>query len=176
MQKSALSLETSLQAFFFDQLQAINKKSSPPLPNETIFYSSLVMDRFGDAQRYFEVVDGKVRNKILGIKLLEATHLSREKQKMIYRDVAETSLLLCGYFSDSMNRKIIDIGYYQDVGITAYQKLNGLVPEAYDIPDFFKHISYQFSKVTNLMTLISAGHGADPQQFMLIVGANRKAS
>ena len=103
--KAPLVIETSLQPFFYDQLQAINRKMIYPLPNETIYYLSLVMDKLGDSSKYFEIVDGKVREKILGLKLLEAGQLPKEKKKVVVRDVAETSLILCGYFSDSMNRK-----------------------------------------------------------------------
>lgn len=50
-----LILETSLQCYFFDQLSELNKKCSSPLANEDIFYSSLVMDKFGMAQRFLNV-------------------------------------------------------------------------------------------------------------------------
>jgi len=44
--KSELILGNSLQGYFFDELTEINQKSNRPLPNETLYYSSLVMDKF----------------------------------------------------------------------------------------------------------------------------------
>ena len=96
---SALILESSLQSFFYTELQEINEKLVGPLPRETIFYSSLVMDKFGDAQKYFEVVEGKVRNKTLGVMLLEAAKISGEAKQSKLTDIGDTALLICGYFS-----------------------------------------------------------------------------
>lgn len=151
----SIKIETSLQTYFFDELQKMNSKSTRPLPTETIFYSSLVMDKMGESKLYFETVEGKVRDKILGVKLLEASNLSREGQKTAYRDIAETSLLLCGYFAESLNKKIVDYSYYQNLGEIAYSRLNSLVPEAYHVPSFFKQVSHSFSNLANVMTLVS---------------------
>jgi hypothetical protein len=163
-----LVLESSLQVFFYDHLQEFNKKSTIPLRNETIYYSSLVMDHFGESSNFFEQVDGKSREKILGMKFLEAGHLPLAKRKVAMKDIAETSLLICGFFSDSFNKKIIDVKYYQDLGVMAYSSLNSLVPKAYDIPAFYKGMANSFSEVTLLMSLVAKKHAADVDQPWLI--------
>lgn len=172
---STLVLESSLQVFFYDHLQEFNKKSLTPLPNETIFYSSLVMDSYGDTSKFFEQVDGKAREKILGIKLLEASQFSREKQKAAIRDVAETSLLICGYFADSLNKKIVDVKYYQDLGKIAYSRLNSMTPEAYDVPAFYKKMARSFDGITLLMNLVSKKYSSDRDLPWLIL-TDRKVS
>lgn len=173
LSKSNLTLESSLQVFFFDLLQELNKKSFRPLPGETIFYSSLVMDQFGDASKYFEKVEGKTREKILGIKLLESTHMPKEKMKSTLKDIAETSLLACGYFSDSLNRKIIDTRYYQELGMIAYSRLNSLEPKAYNVNSFYQQISYSFSELTMLISLAAKNDCTDKDQAWLIL--NKRA-
>jgi hypothetical protein len=172
---SGLVLESSLQVFFYDHLQEFNKKSLTPLPNETIFYSSLVMDSYGDSAKFFEQVDGRSREKILGIKLLEAGQLPREKQKAAIRDVAETSLLICGYFSDSLNKKLNKIKYYQDLGKIAYSRLNSITPEAYDVPSFYKVMARSFNGITLLMNLVSKKYSSDKDMPWLILN-DRKVS
>jgi hypothetical protein len=172
---SGLVLESSLQVFFYDHLQEFNKKSLTPLPNETIFYSSLVMDNYGDSSKFFEQVDGKSREKILGIKLLEANQLPKEKQKMAIRDVAETSLLVCGYFADSLNKKMIDVKYYQDLGMIAYSRLNSITPVAYDVPSFYKKMANSFAGITLLMSLVSKKYSSDRDMPWLIL-SDRKVS
>jgi hypothetical protein len=74
------------------------------------------MDHLGDSSKYFEVVDDKIKEKVLGVKLLESSLLSKEKQKATLRDIAETSLMLCGFFHDSLNNKMIDVRYYEEIG------------------------------------------------------------
>jgi hypothetical protein len=168
-----LILESSLQVFFYDHLQEFNKKSLNPLRNETIYYSSLVMDHFGESSKLYEQVEGKSREKILGMKFLEAGHLSSDKKKLALKDIAETSLFVCGFFSDSLNKKIIDIKYYQDLGMMAYASLNGLVPKAYDVPAFYKNMANSFSDVALLMSLVAKKHASDVDQPWLITNLKK---
>ncbi|EQC46816.1 hypothetical protein [Bacteriovorax sp. Seq25_V] len=153
-QQSELILETSLQSFFFDQLLEVNKKFQSPLPNETIYYSSLVMDKFGHSNEYYETVDGRVRNKILGIKLMESTQLERKEQQRSLQDIGDTALLMCGYFYDSINEKLVDYRYYQEIGQAAYSRLDAFVPSFYDVNSFYKILSSQFETLANLMQMV----------------------
>ena len=174
---SGLILENSLQSFFFDELKLLNDKSFRPLPNELIYYSSLVMDHFGESQNYFEFSEEGVKNKVLGIKMMEAAHLSTGAQKRRYREVGDTALFLCGYFSESVSRKIIDVGYYHSLGVSAYKKLNILVPEVYDVENFFKQFSHSFQSVTELMGIVSQKCQGDfADESILIISSNKKSA
>lgn len=152
---SKLLMGTSLQGYFYDQLQSINSKSTDPLSNETIYYSSMVMDRLGESKKYFETSEGRVSNKILGMKLMESSKLSGKKQIRMLQDIGETSLLLCGYFSESLNRKLVDTKYYSQIGIIAYARLNACVPDAYRVPAFFKQVSNTFTNITMMINLVA---------------------
>ena len=176
-QEVKILTETSLQVFFFDHLQEFNKKSLNPLTNEAIYYSSLVMDNFSESSKFFDQEGDKAREKLLGIKLLESTQFSREKQKSALKDIAETSLMVCGFFADSLNRKLIDAKYYEDLGKIAYTRLNSLSPNAFDTPSFYKMMSRHFSDVTLLMNLVSKKYSAasDPAMPWLII-KERKVS
>ncbi|OUR93721.1 hypothetical protein A9Q84_19865 [Halobacteriovorax marinus] len=152
---SGLVLENSLQCYFFDQLNELNKKSLRPLSNEAIFYSSLVMDRFGVVHQLFEEKEGKYTNKSLGIKLMETVHLSKERRKRELKDIGDTALFVSGFFSDSLNGKIIDVRYYQEIGQAAYSKLNSLVPSFYDVDSFYVEFSKSFSNMAFLIELLA---------------------
>ena len=69
--------------------------------------------------------------------------------------MGDTALLLCGFFSDSINDKIVDARYYQDIGMLAYKRLDPEYPDYMGIPSFFKMLSYSFVAVTNLITIVS---------------------
>ncbi len=168
--ESNLIQTASLQGYFFDQLNSYNEKSTRPLPKEAIFYSSLVMDKMGASCEYFEMSEGKVREKILGTKLLEASKLTPEKKKRVYQDIGDTALLLCGYFSQSLNQKIVDESYYQELGVQAYNSLNNIVPEVYDVNSFFRKFSLSFTRITQLMSVVSQKLMAnDPHENLLII-------
>ena len=142
---------SNLQGFFFEGLNELNKKSLCPVPESIIFYSSEVLDKFALSQDFFEISDGKVREKILGMKLLEAMQMSREDQKRTYKEVAEMSLLVCGYFSESVNKKLVDTHYYAQLGKMAYGHLNSMSPSFLDIPSFYNMVSTCFEATTTLM-------------------------
>jgi hypothetical protein len=143
---------SNLQGFFFEGLNELNKKSLCPVPESIIFYSSEVLDKFSLSQDFFDVSEGRVREKILGIKLLEAMQMSREDQKKTYKEVADMSLLVCGYFSESVNKKIVDTQYYAQLGKMAYGHLNNVSPSFLDIPCFYNMVSTCFEAMTTLMT------------------------
>lgn len=149
-------LNANLRGFFFEGLNEINKKSLCPIPESIIFYSSNVLDRFALSQDFFEHSDGKVREKILGTKLLEAMQLPREEQKQVYKDVADMSLMVCGYFAESVNRKIVDTTYYAQLGKMAYSHLNNLIPSFLDIPCFYGMVSTSFESTTLLMNIMAS--------------------
>lgn len=151
-----LILSTSLRGFFFEGLNDLNKRSLCPVPDAIIFYTSDVLDKFALSETFFDVNDGRVREKILGIKLLEATQLSREEQKRVYKEVADMSLLTCGYFSESVNKKIVDRSYYSQLGKSAYQHLNSVSPSFMDIPSFYQMFATCFEPMTTLLMLLAS--------------------
>src|SRR5690606_17928647 len=77
------------------------------------------------------------------------------KQVRVLRDIGDTALFLCGFFSDSLNGKIIDTSYYQQIGCLAYQRLNHLVPDVYEMPSFYSQLSKSFAGVTMLMNIVA---------------------
>lgn len=152
MSQRKIITAANLQGFFFEGLNELNKKSLCPIPESIIFYSSEVLDKFALTQDFFEVSEeGKLRQKILGMKLLEAMQMSREDQKRTYKEVADMSLLVCGYFAESVNKKIVDTQYYAQLGKMAYGHLNNVSPSFLDIPSFYGMVSTCFESMTTLM-------------------------
>lgn len=153
--QNKIILSTNLKGFFFENLSEINKKSLCPVPESVIYYSSDVLDKFALSQDFFETSEGKVREKILGMKLLEATQVSRDEQKKIYKEVGDMSLMVCGYFSESVNKKIVDTQYYAQLGKMAYSHLNNVHPSFLDIPCFYGMVATCFESLTTLMTILA---------------------
>lgn len=149
-------LSTNLKGFFFEGLSELNKKSLCPVPESIIFYSSDVLDKFTLSQDFFETSEGKVREKILGMKLLEATQLNRDEQKKVYKEVGDMSLMVCGYFAESVNKKLVDTNYYAQLGKMAYSHLNNVTPKFLDIPHFYGMVATCFESLTTLMTLLAS--------------------
>lgn len=153
---SAIILSSSLKGYFFDGLNELNQKSLCPVPQSVIFYSSDVLDKFALSDSFYEINEGKVREKILGVKLLEAQALTREEQRRAYKEVADMSLMICGYFAESVNKKLVDRDYYSQIGKTAFSHLNGIAPEFLDIPCFYGMVATCFESLTSLMSVFAS--------------------
>lgn len=154
--QNKIILSSNLKGFFFEGLSEINKKSLCPVPESVIYYSSDVLDKFALTESFFETSEGKIREKILGMKLLEATQCTREEQKRIYKEVGDMSLMVCGYFSESVNKKIVDTQYYAQLGKMAFSHLNNVTPTFLDIPSFYGMVATCFESLTTLMTILAS--------------------
>ena len=155
--RSSIITVPDLRSFFFQGLDELNNRSLCPVPQETIFYSSTVLDRLALSATFFEEEDGRVREKILGTKLLEAAQLTREEQRRVYQEVGDAALMLCGYFAESVSRKrILDVSYYQQLGYTAYNHLNGVVPRHMNVPSFFGVLASSFVPLTSLIGMMAS--------------------
>ena len=113
------------------------------------------MGQFGNSDSLFENIEGKIQEKLLGIKLMEVSFEKENKAKRVLKDVGDTALFLCGYFAESLNRKILDIRYYQNVGKLAYHRLDFLVPTAYEHKAFYKQLSKDFENLTVMIKVVS---------------------
>jgi len=153
--KTTILTDIDLKSYFYSKLLDLNKKSLAPVHHSVIFYTSEVLNRFVHSEAFFDVENGRYENKVLGTKLLEANHMNRESRKQVYKEVGDTALCLCGFFSNSLKRKIVDPSYYESLGQSAYLELNSMIPDCLDTPAFFKMLSGSFGNITSLLTLIS---------------------
>ena len=169
MRKSKSIIESAdLQNYFYLNLSDLNKKSLCPVPEEMIYYSSTVMEKFSVSGNFFDVSNGKVQEKVLGIKMLEASQKSSLEQKRILRDVGDTALLVSGYFSNSVNTKILNVSYYIQLGQMAYDRLNTLSPELLNIPSFYRLMATSFENLTTLIRVMSKSNESDPFKHLLL--------
>jgi hypothetical protein len=72
---------------------------------------------------------------------LRAMNADKPERKELMRDVADRALYLTGFFGDSLQRKIVDIDYYAEIGSAAYSNLCAWTRE-----DSLAHVYQTFSK------------------------------
>jgi hypothetical protein len=155
--KPALITVPDLKHYFFQNLSELNVKSLCPVPQEAIFYSSEVLGKYALSESFFETTEeGRTRHKILGTKLLEAMMLEREERRRVYQEVGDTALVLCGYFAESVNRKILDTNYYRQLGVSAYQNLNGVSPRHMNVTSFYGVLASCFPLLTTMIGILAS--------------------
>src|SRR5215472_12817362 len=58
----------------------------------------------------------------LALKLAQAVNSPDERVRQL-KDLGDTSLYVSGFFSESLQRKLVDVGYYIQMGGAAYSQL-----------------------------------------------------
>jgi hypothetical protein len=62
-------------------------------------------------------------SETLGLKLLRALDSGGSSQRLGLKQVGDTSLVISGFFSDSLRRRLVDVDYYISLGGYAYRSL-----------------------------------------------------
>ena len=152
MDKKEIIIASDLKGYFFDSLLEVNSKLQIPFPKAVLHYSSEVMSDFLQSEKYFQKTDeGRIKEKILGMKYLEVMSSNDDISKHEIKDIGETTLVLCGIFKESINPKIVDASYYYGLGRSAYNKMDEYFPSYFDIPGFYRLFSDSFESITKLI-------------------------
>lgn len=157
-----LDIETfkDLRGFFYEELSTLNGKSLRPVSDEVVVYSSDVLENY--------LLRPDLYKDALGLNYLQAQLMEQKQQKQIYKEVADTALVLVGYFSQSINTKIISHDYYVKIGQMAYKRMDSVYPDYLDVPGFYRILSQSFEGLTTLMRIFSQKNKQDPFKHLLI--------
>lgn len=85
---------------------------------------------------------------------LSANQLSRRERAENLKKVGDSSLYISGFFSDSFQRKIIDVDYYVDMGKMAFESLAKDIEED-TFSKLFNDLSQQFLNLVDVLAVIS---------------------
>ena len=93
----------------------------------------------------------------LGIRFVQALQTAGTEQRSGLRKVGDHSLFISGFFSDSLNRRLVDVDYYIQLGECAYRSLarqdDGSFGEVFD------ELSEKFSAIVDVLGEVSARTG-----------------
>jgi len=101
-----------------------------------------------------EDASGKKQSKMLAEILLSATQSEPRAKIKKLKQLGDHSLYVSGFFSDSLQRKIIDVDYYVDMGRTAYDTLAGTVDED-TFSALYREMAQKFLVIVDVLTIIS---------------------
>lgn len=120
-----LTLVSQPQDYFRELvIEALGKQKVSTQP-ETEFYLVNLLNQFMTTDRlYSRGPEGEVRDEPLAIMVKEALEEPQPlAQSVLFRHIGDVSLYVAGFFQDSLNRKLVDVDYYIDMGGTAYQQV-----------------------------------------------------
>lgn len=152
MRKIALCLKPT--EFFKERVSNVLTKNKIKASETVEFYIVDLLERFIAAK--------EISSDPLAIQLLKSQELGVtgiEKVKIL-KNLGDTSLYVSGFFRDSLNRKIVDLDYYREMGAIAYKSLSESIREE-SFHDLYQELYIKFSGFVEVLAEIS--HDLLPQ-------------
>jgi hypothetical protein len=89
----------------------------------------------------------------LGVRLARAMQTAGSAKRDGLRKVGDLSLFISGFFSDSLNRRLVDVDYYIQLGECAYGSLASQGGQA--LGDVFDELSGKFTAFVDILSEVS---------------------
>ncbi len=115
-----------------------------------------LLEQFVSASNlYEEKEEGERRIDTLAEMFLKASQEESNSVRIeMYKRLGDTSLYISGFFGDSLNRKVVDIDYYAEMGGTAYGQLSSAIRED-GVRQVYGELSKRFLDFVDILTYIS---------------------
>lgn len=103
---------SSVEGFFHEVLEEALSHSGMKVESSTEFYLVGLLGEFAKA---------RISDKPMGLRLVTPEDTAKRVQSL--KEIGDTSLYVAGFFSESINRQLVDVDYYMGMGVTAYGEL-----------------------------------------------------
>jgi len=146
----------NLFSFFYDRVQDAQRLHGTDVEEGTEFYLVNLLTDFLRTRRLVSVGGARVDDKPLAIRLLECRTATVKGDRFLHlKHLADSTLYVLGFFSDSLKRSSVDLKYYAGVGGSAYQDLSRLTGWKGD--PVFGELSERFDDCVELLTTVKEG-------------------
>ena len=99
--------------------------------------------------------DGELFEKPLAVLLKEALESSPGVQLKLLKKLGDTSLYIAGFFQDFFKKKTYPIGYYINMGSSAYQNVSNIFKLEHKDPSFYLMYDDLSNEFENLVDIVS---------------------
>ena len=151
-----LILESSATAQWQQLLKQAEDKISCPLHEDLETYLIFTLMRFTS--------NAELASTPLAPAYLNAKQLGSRAQQQVLRDLGDQCLLLTGLFPQRAEKRLVKLGYYVDLGRTAYNDLSQLMTRAF--AEFYQHLATSFVQLMDVLQNIRNESALMPLQAM----------
>jgi hypothetical protein len=145
------------QDYFFELVEESCVKLNSDLKEPSRRYLSRLLEFYLDARNLHDPQVNELGERqptMLSEMLLQSQHLGPAARFELLKKLGDRTLYVSGFFSESLNRKIIDIDFYKDIGETAYYSLSNSVREE-ELSFVFRNLSAKFTQHSDVLNYIS---------------------
>lgn len=119
--------------FFKDSVSKVMTRTKFSTTEVAEFYLVDLLNRFVVTANLYDKVDAEknLAADPLAIQLLSAQvpGITGTEKIKILKKLGDTSLYISGFFASSLQRKVVDLDYYRDMGSLAYRSLSETIKE-----------------------------------------------
>ena len=90
----------------------------------------------------------------LAFRLAQALESGGSRQRATLKEIGDVSLFVSGFFSDSLNRKLVDVDYYASIGGYAYNALSRAETDTFS--PVFAELGDKFIVFADVLSEVSA--------------------
>lgn len=137
---------TSLSAFFHEALTAAIRNQGVEASEATEFYLVNLLAEFARSP---------IGDAPLALQLAEAQTASPEERAHKLREIGDRSLYVSGFFSDSLQRRLVDVDYYIKMGGTAYRLLARMPSRTASFSGVYLELSGKFPRFVDVLAEVS---------------------
>lgn len=158
---------TDLRDFFALELKSVMEKHKLSARDTSIVYLASLLSKNIESERFFGVgPDGKPAETLLIDLYSQYLQAQTEEKKLILQRLGDICLMISGYFSESLRRKVVDLGYYFGMGGSAYYSLSTMVQET-GPRETFDELASKFESFSNVLGEMSERSGIQSNKDVL---------
>ncbi len=131
--------------FFKEHLEEAVQKHRLILSESVMFYTVTLLSSIGN-RRFLE--------EPLGERLVRADSETGPERLQLLRTTGDDALLITGFWSNSLNRRMISLNYFIDIGVRAYEVLGD--EDKGTLGDTFRELAEKFMPLADAIEEVSS--------------------
>jgi hypothetical protein len=150
--------EATLTQYFLEEIQKALKNQQVHTDRIVEIYLATMLAEFSRSETLFARKDEDLKDKPLAVIYAEAMVGLSSAKIRLFKYVGDCSLFIAGFFSDSFQRKIIDVDYVIMLGAISYARLHQMFWKRIEDSHFsglFHDLSERFPTYVNVFSEIS---------------------
>lgn len=146
------------QEFFKERVSEVMARGKISASETAEFYLVDLLERYMMTTALFDKTNNEnhLDRDPLAIQLLKAQEagVAGVEKIKILKKLGDTSLYVSGFFGDSLNKKVIDLDYYREMGSIAYRTLSMSIKDP-QFHDLYEELHHKFNGFVAVLTEVS---------------------
>ncbi|MBF0107499.1 MAG: hypothetical protein HQM16_19500 [Deltaproteobacteria bacterium] len=145
-----------LEEFFREKIRTALTQQKINISEDVEFYLVHILTHFSRSDNLFNKgEDGHVEYRALALKFYDSVFAPTQGERFKHlKSLADTALYHAGVFYEGLYNKVVDVGYYINMGGGAYQSLANLSTGSHkSMANMFYELSVKFSVLVEILNM-----------------------